>query len=50
MFVSTYFSYLTVHIMNVESHMQFTDLCVPGKVANSTENSVLQVLLFYEVG
>jgi hypothetical protein len=40
------FSDEIINVRNVESHMQFADLCAPWKMSNGAENLVLQALQF----
>jgi hypothetical protein len=45
----TQFSYVIIHIIYSEGHVQFVDQCASVKVANNAENLVLQELQFQEV-
>jgi hypothetical protein len=38
------FCYIIVNVRNIERFMQFSDRCVPWKIASGAENLVLQAL------
>jgi hypothetical protein len=41
-----WFSYVIIHVRNLESHMHIADRCAPWKIADCAENLLLNALQF----